>query len=79
MYVRIAIVVLTCPCVRENFDMSAPLFDVWNQSGVVKGQRRRRDPFFFQTGLGELACLPVSIIIRPVRRQNCVPTHWARK
>jgi hypothetical protein len=65
---------------EENFDKSAPmLFNVRYHGSVAKKQRRRPDPKFLMMALGGLASLPVSIIIRPVRRQNVVPTHWVRK
>jgi hypothetical protein len=66
----------------ENFDRSAPsylLSNAWDHGGVVKGQLRRLDPNIFMAVLGGLAFPAVSIIIRPVRRQNVVPTHWVRK
>jgi hypothetical protein len=52
---------------------------LWGHGGVVKGQRRRLDAIFFMTLLGGFAFLPVLLIIRPVRRQNVVPTHWVRE
>jgi hypothetical protein len=69
-------------CVDENFDRSAPVYLLSNardHGGVVKGQQHRLDPIFFMVVLGGLAFQAVSIIIRPVRRQNVVPTHWVRK
>jgi hypothetical protein len=66
-------------CTDENFDKAALLFSAGHHGGVVKEQRRRRDSNFLTKRLGELAHPPVSIIIRPVRRQNCMPTHWVRK
>jgi hypothetical protein len=63
----------------ENCDGAAPFFNTRNHDGVAKEQRCRSVSNFLTKRLGELARLPVSIIIRPVRRQNCVPTHWVRK
>ncbi|HEU0095759.1 MAG TPA: hypothetical protein VFQ52_04850, partial [Rhizomicrobium sp.] len=50
MYARIAIAVPTYLYVHENFDRSAPLFNACGHGGVVKEQRRRRDPIFFANG-----------------------------
>jgi hypothetical protein len=82
MLARIAIAVTIYLCADENFDRSAPFHPLSNargHGGVVKGQLRRLDQIFLMPVLGGLASLPVSIIIRPVRRQNVVPTHWVRK
>lgn len=82
MLARIAIAVTIYLCADENFNKSAPLhvfFNARDHGGVVKGQLRRLDQIFLMAALGGLASLPVSIIIRPVRRQNVVPTHWVRK
>lgn len=82
MLAGIAIAVTTYLYTDGNFHRSAPLcllFNAWGQGGVVKEQLRRRDPNFFMVVLGGLAFPTVSIIIRPVRRQNFVPTHWVRK
>ena len=82
MFARIAMAVTIYLYANENFDRSAPLCllsNAWSHGGVVKGQLRRLDVNFLMAALGGLASLPVSIIIRPVRRQNVVPTHWVRK
>jgi hypothetical protein len=82
MLARIATAVTTYLCADETFDRPAPsrlVSNTWDHRDVAKGQRRRRDPFFLIVALGGLARPPVSIIIRPVRRQNVVPTHWVRK
>jgi hypothetical protein len=81
-YACIAITAATYLRTKENFDRTAPtypLFKPWDHGGVVKGQRCGLDPNFLMVVLGDLASLLVSITIRPVRRQNVVPTHWVRK
>jgi hypothetical protein len=50
-----------------------------SHGGVAKGQRRRLVSFFLMPPLGGFASLSVSLNIRPVRRQNVVPTHWVRE
>ena len=52
---------------------------LWGHDGVAKEQRRRHGLNFFMTLLGGFASRPVSITIRPVRRQKVVPTHWVRE
>jgi hypothetical protein len=82
IYAWIAIAVTICLRNEENFDGMAPVhpfFNVWGHDGVAKGQRCGLDVIFLTVVLGGLASLLVSIIIRPVRRQNVVPTHWVRK
>jgi hypothetical protein len=59
--------------------ITATVVSLWGDGGVVKGQRRRPGSFFLMTLLGGFASLPVSLNIRPVRRQNVVPTHWVRE
>jgi len=82
MLARVTLAVTNYLCADENFDRSALVYLLSNardHGGVVKGQQRRLDPNFFMVVLGGLAFRAVSIIIRPVRRQNVVPTHWVRK
>ena len=63
---RLAIAAPACSHVHKNFDGPTPDFDAWGHGGVVKEQLRRLDLFFLKGVLGELVCLPVSLIIRPV-------------
>ena len=82
MLARAALAVTTYLCADENFDRSTSVYllsNVRDDGGVVKGQQHWLVRFFFMLVLGGLAFSAVSIIIRPVRRQNVVPTHWVRK
>jgi len=82
MLARVTLAVTNYLCADENFDRSTLVYllsNAWDHGDVVKGQQHRFDPFFLTAVLGGLALPAVSIIIRPVRRQNVVPTHWVRK
>jgi len=59
--------------------IATAMASLWGHDGVAKEQRRRHGSNFFMTLLGGFASLPVSINIRPVRRQKVVPTHWVRE